>query len=275
MDLKLRTHRFPWHHEYVTVDPKGADDRTKKYVYPGFTSLSSLRRFRRGRLGLNRKIDSLDLALDDEMWYSLTPEAVSKRHARVFRSVCKTAGLILDLFCGLGGDLLFQPKSLFCIGCDILEPRLLQARDLHSAAGSGARIEFVLCDSIKGRSCFREHAFDIVYLSPPWGHEGIMNRNRSPVFGSRRLEQLLVSGRVAFKRALALVGANTNIAFYLPRGMSRDDLLFLAALSNTPLTVDVHEAYDPDDETVSEDHKKFRVRAITAYFGEMANTNIN
>ncbi len=222
---------------------------------------------------MSRKIDSLSLSIDKEMWYSVTPEMIAKRHARV----CKGAvyqGLLLDAFCGLAGDLLYQANGLFCIGCDIVEERLHDAQCLLAQMECKSRVDLVLTDSVRGRSCFRAHAFDIVYLSPPWGHEGIINRKKSPVFGSRRLNQLLVNGREAFMRALSLANSECNIAFYLPRGMSESDIHFLASMTNQPALVDVHEAFDPDDETV-EDWNKYKVRAITVYFGKLAQVSIS
>ena len=178
-------------------------------------------------------------------------------------------GIILDAFCGLGGDIIHLSKRTFSIGCDIDRDRLLDGRIIHEAVGSN-RVEYILCDSMRGISCFRSNAFDLVYLSPPWGHQAIRNRRKAPVFGLRSLRSLAVDGFEAFTRALRLC-RNRNICYYLPRGMDVEELKTLAALTGDPdrMVVDIHASFDPDDETVP-DASRYKVRAITIYFGELA-----
>jgi hypothetical protein len=207
--------------------------------------------------------------LDDETWFSITPSEIAKSHAS---NMCRSPDvlLVLDSFCGIGGDILHFPKSTFVVGCDINKQRLEIACELNQKY-SNAPSDFVLTDSVKGiRSCFRPACFDAVYLSPPWGHSGIRNRQVQPIFGTRSLSSLSVDGYSIFLRALRLT-KNCNIAYYLPRGMKESELLLLAetAGDENMYFIQVHESYDPDDETVSK-KSKYKVRAITAYFGHIA-----
>ena len=84
------------------------------------------------------------------------------------------------------------------------------------------------------------------------------------------MSSLAVDGTRVFQQALRLV-KNYNIAYYLPRGMDERELVTLAKLTGHEdrVRVDVHESYDPDDE-VTDGSEKFKVRAITAYFGQLA-----
>lgn len=226
-------------------------------------------RFYRGRHGLFDFIDDIIDKLDDETWFSITPSEIAKMHAK---TICENPDilLILDSFCGVGGDILHFPKSTFLVGCDINRQRLETAIQLNKQHGN-TRCDFVLTDSVRGvRSCFRPQSFDAVYLSPPWGHTGIRCRQVQPIFGSRKLSSLSVDGFSAFLRALRLT-KNANVAYFLPRGMKESELTLLAEVSGDSRNfwVQVHESFDPDDETVSK-KSKYKVRALTAYFGNLA-----
>ena len=205
--------------------------------------------------------------MDEEMWFSLTPKEVSKSHVEAFAPVTGN-GIILDMFSGLGCDLLQLPNGWFGIGCDIMGDRLKTAQAIHKKKGQ-LRTDFVLTDSMTQRSCFRRSAFDVVYLSPPWGHRNIVNRKQTPVYGRRKLTTLEVDGFRVFIQAMKLA-KDMNIAYYLPRGMDVSELRLLAETAGEKdnLFVDIHESFDPDDETVSEKHR-YRVRAITVYFGNL------
>ena len=224
-------------------------------------------RFYRGRFGLLDDMDALGLTLDEEMWFSLTPKEVAISHAQKYPRISSN-GILLDMFVGLGCDLLQVPAGWFSIGCDIVEDRLRTAHSIHARVGK-CRTDYVLVDSMASRSCFRSSAFDVVYLSPPWGHHKVVNRKQTPVYGRRKLGSLSVDGFNAFVRAMKLA-KDMNISFYLPRGMDVDELWLLAdtAGDRDHFFVEIHESYDPDDETVSEKHK-YKVRAITAYFGDL------
>ena len=267
--VRHHVHHFKWHCEYVTESLEA--ERTNKYEEIPISVYSHFR-FYRSRLGLLRNIDSLELEIDEEMWFSVTPEGIAKSHARSFRAVIE-AGILLDAFCGLGGDMIHLRPGIFSVGCDISEARLRTARSLHAQVGKN-QTDYVLANSMSRRSCFRSHAFHVVYLSPPWGHCGIRNRKQAPVFGRRKLSSLDVNGFTVFERALALTN-DSCIAYYLPRGMDLTEIQELAEIAgdSSRLFIDVHASYDPDDETCagSEIHK---VRAVTAYFGPLADSKL-
>ena len=133
--------------------------------------------------------------LDDEGWFSVTPEAIANQIAE--RCRCDT---IIDAFCGVGGNAIAFAKvcergeytitirrerldpdfrTMLVIAIDNSATRLTLAR--HNAAVYGVvdRIEFILGDFISfaeslqhqsGRSSTtRRRPIDVVFLSPPWG----------------------------------------------------------------------------------------------------------
>lgn len=194
----------------------------------------------------------------------MSPHGVSKRHSK---KIGNDSCIVLDAFTGIGGDLLHLQKCVFSVGCEIDSRRIETAKSLHGQLAKNSS-DFILCDSLRGKSCFRGHCFDFVYLSPPWGYSGARNRREAPVFGNRRLASLELDGFLVFKRAQQLAKGN-SIAFYLPRGMAVWEIQTLASETQGPVLVDVHVSYDPDDEVVKPKHK-YKVRAVTAYFGELA-----
>lgn len=173
------------------------------------------------------------------------------------------------MFCGIGGDLIRYPKSLFAVCCDLVESRLHVAAKMHERLGA-CRVDFVLTDSVAQKSCFRHKCADAVYLSPPWGHFGIRNRHIAPVYGYRKLSSLEIDGFKVFSKALDLAKMN-NIAYFLPRGMDMEHLeqLAIMAQSLNRWIIEIHESFDPDDQTANE-IDRYRVRAITLYFGRIA-----
>jgi tRNA G10 N-methylase Trm11 len=204
--------------------------------------------------------------MDDEMWYSMTPEEIAKDHAKSLNRL--KFPILLDPFCGFGGDLLYLSENSTSIACDISLERLKQARVLQTQLGSKSS-DFVVSNFMSPRCCFRENAFDAVYLSPPWGHRGVRNRKKSRIFGERSLRTLEIDGFQVFMKALKL--CKDNIMFYLPRGMKMTELKQLAEMTCNEeyVFVKIHVSHDPDDDTVEQDHK-YKVRSITVYFGDLA-----
>ncbi|KAF9458898.1 RNA cap guanine-N2 methyltransferase-domain-containing protein [Collybia nuda] len=114
--------------------------------------------------------------LDEEGWYSITPELVADQIAE--RCRCDT---ILDAFCGVGGNAIaFAKTCQRVIALDTSPTRLSLARHNAQIYGVADRIEFVLSDYISFAKSYLSlpssgpHApatrrIDVVFLSPPWG----------------------------------------------------------------------------------------------------------
>ncbi|KZT36864.1 S-adenosyl-L-methionine-dependent methyltransferase [Sistotremastrum suecicum HHB10207 ss-3] len=114
--------------------------------------------------------------LDEEGWYSVTPEALAQQIAE--RCRCDT---ILDAFCGVGGNAIaFAQTCERVIAMDISPIRLALARHNAAIYGVEDRIEFILGDYVSfakslttpeedGSNSQPRRKIDVVFLSPPWG----------------------------------------------------------------------------------------------------------
>ena len=78
-----------------------------------------LKKFWKKRYYLFSKFDR-GVRIDDESWYSVTPEPMAKHIAN---KVVQTYGYpchVLDAFCGIGGNAIqFSKKCGFCVACDL------------------------------------------------------------------------------------------------------------------------------------------------------------
>ena len=66
----------------------------------------------------------LGIKLDEEAWFSVTPEAISEHQARrclVLFPVCQNGRcLVLDAFCGIGGNSIsFARSGYLVVACDL------------------------------------------------------------------------------------------------------------------------------------------------------------
>jgi trimethylguanosine synthase len=133
--------------------------------------------------------------LDEDGWFSVTPEAIADRIAE--RCRCDT---IIDAFCGVGGNAIAFAKvcergerstivwrkrlepdlhATPVIAIDNSATRLALARHNAAVYGVADRIEFILGDFISYATSLqhmssqslgpRRRPIDVVFLSPPWG----------------------------------------------------------------------------------------------------------
>ena len=143
--------------------------------------------------------------LDEEGWFSVTPEAIADRIAE--RCRCDT---IIDAFCGVGGNAIAFAKvcergeRITIVWRKRLEPdlhatpviaidnsatRLALARHNAAVYGVADRIEFILGDFISYATSLqhmssqslspRRRPIDVVFLSPPWGGVNYLSMSSS------------------------------------------------------------------------------------------------
>lgn len=230
--------------------------------------------------------------LDEEGWYSVTPERIADQIAE--RCRCDT---IIDAFCGVGGNAIAFAKTCErVIAIDNSPVKLALAR--HNAALYGVvdRIDFVLADFVQfakalSSSTGRKRKIDVVFLSPPWG--GVNYQSLSP---SKSTPNLDSAGSHITNNGLAFIQDNDaeedwvqsneyglanlkplhgkelfnlarritpHVAFFLPRNQDLQEVSDL-------VTMGQNGASETEKIEVEEEWMGNKLKALTCYFGGLA-----
>lgn len=212
------------------------------------------------------------IILDDEGWYSVTPELIAehiakrvwssllqpstplhpkkkrKNNKKVHTATHNNAGLLMDAFCGPGGNsiqfALAAPPGGIVFAIDIDPAKAEMARHNASIYGVQSRIEFIIGDSLAIAPHFR---VDAVFLSPPWGGPDYVNSEEYS------LKTLLP---VAGDQMQRVFGAITpNLAYLLPRNVIQQEVISLA---------DKHQTVE-----VEGNYLTGKLKTVTAYYGAL------
>lgn len=202
------------------------------------------------------------ILLDEESWFSVTPEAVAYRIA-----VQCASDVVLDAFCGAGGNAIqFAMTCKRVIAIDIDPVKLAMARHNASIYGVEDRITFLCGDfcafaeahasGVDADGCWQgwhREAIDVVFLSPPWGGVDYLNpdlltpekalkvstSSYTDLYPLRELRP--VGGQKLFQLAY---GICDKIVLYLPRNVNLDEVARLAQLvPDTPLAIHAEELW--------------------------------
>ncbi|KAI0675589.1 RNA cap guanine-N2 methyltransferase-domain-containing protein [Trametes maxima] len=221
--------------------------------------------------------------LDEEGWYSVTPERVADQIAERCR-----CDVILDAFCGVGGNAIaFARTCERVIALDVSPIRLALARHNAALYGVQDRIEFILGDFLSFAQTLqsfsqpnrhvtknRRRKIDVVFLSPPWGGPSyIAGSPTKPSAASASLggDDAVINAHAEFNlsrirpihgRDLFEVarGITNNVAYFLPRNTSLAEISDLLPQSPT-------EGSTPERIEVEEEWMGSKLKALTCYFG--------
>eukprot|EP00826_Nyctotherus_ovalis_P042780 TRINITY_DN4453_c0_g1_i2.p1 TRINITY_DN4453_c0_g1~~TRINITY_DN4453_c0_g1_i2.p1 ORF type:complete len:372 (-),score=113.57 TRINITY_DN4453_c0_g1_i2:461-1576(-) len=179
------------------------DHKTTKSENPQFISEQN-QKFYDKRYYLFSKYDQ-GIKLDEESWYSVTPEVIAEHIAKKCRCNC-----ILDAFCGAGSNSIqFARYAKKVYANDVAASRLDIA--LHNARIyrveekiSFVNKDFLVLDKVKDF----DELVDLVFISPPWG--GI-SYSKDLVYD---LNQIKPNFREILRKALLLAN---NVVLFLPR----------------------------------------------------------
>lgn len=170
-----------------------------------------LRKYWHRRFSLFSKFDE-GIKLDEESWYSVTPELVARHTATRLR-----CDVIVDAFCGAGGNAIQLAKTCAqVIAIDIDPRKIALARNNARVYGVQDRIEFIIGDFLHLANSHRLKA-DVVYLSPPWGGPSYLS------LPSYDLEEMLLPVPYSVLMQTA-AKVSQNIALFLPRNSNTHDI---------------------------------------------------
>ncbi|EGG13693.1 Putative PRIP-interacting protein [Cavenderia fasciculata] len=187
------------------------------------------------------------ILMDDESWYSVTPEKIAKHIAERCR-----CDFIIDGFGGAGGNSIQFARTCGHVLAVDLDPTKVQlAINNANVYRCVEKIDFIngnfmdVARSIQGIT----HV-DVIFLSPPWG--GPSYRDKSLT----QLSDFTPDGFDIFRAALKIT---PNIVYYLPNNIDHLDLAKLTAMSRSYGGTDHCE--------VEENYINDFVKTITVYFG--------
>lgn len=184
------------------------------------------------------------IILDEESWYSVTPEKIAAHIATRFRG----KSVVMELFGGAGGNSIqFALAGAYVIAVEISEEKIAMAANNASVYGVKDYIEFIQADVYTFLPILatqqQKHIIEGIFLSPPWGGPGYKDRQSFDVVVFAELVKLIkkVSG---------------NIAILLPRNSDTESI----------------RKYFGRCE-VERNYLSGKVKTLTVYFGDLVDWN--
>lgn len=202
------------------------------------------------------------IQIDDEGWYSVTPEIIARHIAEEAHAIALTnkttttaegPTVIVDAFCGVGGNTIQFAKYFDrVIAIDLDAGRLEMARHNAAIYGVEDRIEFIHGDVFTVLPGLPKP--DVLFMSPPWGGPDYIQQAvfcpRADLLDNRGQELFEMGRRVS-----------KNLIVFLPR---QSNIFALAAMMRDAAAT---EELGDDESFVVEQHwLKNRLKAISIYF---------
>ncbi|XP_020694875.1 trimethylguanosine synthase-like [Dendrobium catenatum] len=207
---------------------------------------SCLFKYWRQRYSLFSRYDA-GIKMDNEGWFSVTPEAIAASHAA--HAASSSAAVVIDCFAGVGGNAIqFAARGFLVIAVEIDPRKVDYAVNNARVYGVKDRIEFVVGDFFSLAPFLKG---DVVFLSPPWGGPSY---SRIQTFTLDMLKPK--DGYLIFQAAQKI---SPNIIMFLPRNVDLRQVEELSWLSSPPLALKIEENY-----------METSLKGITAYFGDIA-----
>lgn len=173
-------------------------------------------KYQRQRYDLFHRYDD-GIQIDDEGWFSVTPEAIASHIASVLGArVRRQVPLVWDAFAGVGGNAIqFAQAGAHVIATDLDRGRLQMAA--HNATVYGVRqyMDLLQADALRMDRFWRRSrpsspSFDSVFLSPPWGGPAYARASSFDLFSMLPLD---------FARTIQVAHSLSphDVIYYLPR----------------------------------------------------------
>ncbi|XP_045479961.1 trimethylguanosine synthase-like [Harmonia axyridis] len=202
--------RNSWRYPREEMNPTVSIKRRISYKIPiEIKKNSDLRKYWLQRFSLFSRFDD-GIKLDEESWYSVTPEFIARKTAERLKT-----NVIIDGFCGAGGNAIqFAFTCNKVIAIDIDPKKIELARNNAAVYGVLHKIEFMVGDFIQLAS---EIEGDAVFLSPPWGGPSYINEKSYDL--ENMLQPVPFSELVEVSKKIS-----PNIAVFLPRNSNTFDM---------------------------------------------------
>ncbi|KAK9271375.1 hypothetical protein L1049_026965 [Liquidambar formosana] len=183
------------------------------------------------------------IKMDEEGWYSVTPEPIARHQA----SRCGS-GIIVDCFTGVGGNAIqFAQRSRHVIAIDIDPKKIDYAKHNAAIYEVDDLIDFIVGDSFLLAPKLKA---DTVFLSPPWGGPDYARVETYDIKTMLKPHD----GYFLFNTAKEIA---SRIVMFLPRNVDLGQLAELSLSANPPWSLEVEKNFI---------NGKFK--AITAYFSD-------
>ncbi|KAM5137170.1 trimethylguanosine synthase isoform 2-T4 [Callospermophilus lateralis] len=210
---------------------------------PEIAAVPELAKYWAQRYRLFSRFDD-GIKLDREGWFSVTPEKIAEHIAgRVSQSF--TSDIIVDAFCGVGGNTIqFALTGKRVIAIDIDPVKIDLARNNAEVYGIADKIEFICGDFMLLAPCLKA---DVVFLSPPWGGPDYAT---AETFDIRTM--MSPDGFEIFRLSQKITN---NIVYFLPRNADIDQV---ASLAGPGGQVEIEQNFLNN-----------KLKTITAYFGDL------
>ena len=154
------------------------------------------------------------IMMDNESWYSVTPEEIAKYTAKLIKGKS-----IIDGFCGCGGNVIqFSKYCSKVYSIDISQKKLDICRNNCKVYNCKDNIKFIHSDFLKMKNKIKA---DYIFLSPPWGGTEYKS---SEIYSIKKYMYPDITEIVRVSMNVA-----DNILFFLPRNLDLDELFDICA----------------------------------------------
>ncbi|XP_018415617.1 PREDICTED: trimethylguanosine synthase [Nanorana parkeri] len=184
------------------------------------------------------------IKLDEEGWFSVTPEKIAEHIAQRVRQ-CINHAVVVDAFCGVGGNAIqFALAGMRVIAVDIDPVKLDLAYNNAQVYGVEDQIEFIRADYMCVAPDLKA---DAVFLSPPWGGPDYVSAD---IFDIKTMMNL--DGFEVFQLSQQIT---QNIIYFVPRNT---DVEQVASLAGPGGQVEIEQNF-----------LNKKLKTLTVYFGDL------
>ena len=154
------------------------------------------------------------IIMDNESWYSVTPEEIAKYTAKLIKGKS-----VIDGFCGCGGNVIqFSKYCSKVYAIDLFKDKLDICKNNCKVYNCQNNIEFIHSDFLQMKNKIKA---DYIFLSPPWGGTEYKN---SEIYSIKKFMHPDITEIVRVSMNVA-----DNILFFLPRNLDLDELFDICA----------------------------------------------